>query len=270
MTVIVFLTLVCCKPSNTIILLLQKKIREMVFEPTSIVIANIRIDEPVTVLTDLLVSGVCFYAYFKLRAISEKIKLHYYLKLYFLTMGIATLLGGVIGHGFLYFFNEITNTSLPVSPWKLPGWYVSMFSIAMLERAVIERSKILVPKRVGWFSSRLNIVELLTFMIITGFSLNFFFVEVHSAYGLLIVTSSFSFLIYTKTRHSGSKRFLLAVGLSAISALVFMNQWGFDKWFNHFDISHTIMALGAWFFYRGARYMVLHPIESEPVEDSLI
>jgi hypothetical protein len=141
-------------------------------------------------------------------------------------MGIATFLGGVVGHGFLYFFNDITNVDLPVSPWKLPGWYVSMLSIALLERAVIERSKILVPYRVGWFFSRLNIVELLTFMTITGFTLNSFFVEVHSAYGLLVVTSSFSLFIFIKTRHIGSRRFLVAVACSALSALFFMNKWG--------------------------------------------
>ncbi len=232
----------------------------MVYIQPSIELLGIRIDEPVTTLTDLIVSAICFYAFIKLNKVSKRIKLHYYLKLYFLTMGIATFLGGVVGHGFLYFFNDITNVDLPVSPWKLPGWYVSMLSIALLERAVIERSKILVPYRVGWFFSRLNIVELLTFMTITGFTLNFFFVEVHSAYGLLVVTSSFSLFIFIKTRHIGSRRFLVAVACSALSALFFMNKWGIGPWFNHFDISHSIMAVGAWFFYRGADYMMHLPL----------
>lgn len=235
----------------------------MYFEQPSITIFNIIIDEPVTTLTDLVVSTVCFYAFFKLRAIAERTKLHYYLKIYFASMGVATFFGGVVGHGFLRYFDQLTNFDFPVSPWKLLGWYTSMISIAMLERAVIERSRVLIPKKVGWFFSRLNILELLTFMTITGFSLNFFFVEVHSAYGLLVITSSFSLLIYLKTRHVGSLRFLIAVGISAVSALVFMNQWGIGKWFNHYDISHTLMAFGAWFFYRGATYMITHPIDAE-------
>jgi hypothetical protein len=233
----------------------------MEFIPTSIEILGVRIDEPIATFTDVIVAAVCFYAFFILNRISKRVKLHYYLKLFFLTMGIGTFLGGVIGHGFLYFFNDITHTTLPVSPWKLPGWYASMFSIALLERAVIERSKVLVPASVGRFFSRLNIIELVTFMTITGFTLNFFFVEVHTAYGFLVVTSSFSLFIYLKTHHKGSKRFLIAVACSAISALFFMNKWSFGKWCNYFDISHSVMAVGAWFFYRGADYMMHLPIK---------
>ena len=72
----------------------------MVFEHTSILIGNLRIDEPVTVLTDLIVSAVCFFASFKLFKLSLKNKVHVYLKYYFLSMGIATFIGGVVGHGF--------------------------------------------------------------------------------------------------------------------------------------------------------------------------
>ncbi len=221
----------------------------MELNPT-IYIGNLRFDEPVSTITDFVVSAVCFYAFFKLNKIAKKEKLHYYLKIYFLSMSIATFCGGVIGHGFLYYFDEISNTNMPVSPWKLIGWYTSMISIAMLERAVIQRARILIPKKVGKFFSVLNIVELITFMTITGFTLNFFFVEVHSAYGLLFVTLSFSAFIHYKTRHEGSKRFLIAVGFSAVAALFFMNQWGISKWFNHLDISHSLMAISAWFFYR--------------------
>ncbi len=232
----------------------------MEFVKTSINIAGIRVDEPVTVLTDLLVAAVCFYAYYKLTKISGKQKLHYYLRYYFITMGIATFLGGVVGHGFLYALPY--NQTLAVSPWKLPGWYVSMLSIALLERAVIERAKVLVSPKLGSFFSILNIVELLTFVTIVFITVNFFFVEVHSAYGLLVVTTSFSIFIYYKTKHKGSALFITGVAFSAVSALFFINHWGLHKWFNYFDISHTLMAVGAWFFYRGARYMVLNPIKS--------
>jgi hypothetical protein len=228
----------------------------MYYEQPTILLGQLRIDEPITTITDLMVTTVCFYAFFRLNKISKNIPLHYYLKYYFLSMGLATLFGGIIGHGFLYFFDNISKSNLPVSPWKLPGWYVSMMSIALLERAVIERSKSLVPKKVGRFFSILNLVELATFMTITGITLNFFFVEVHSAYGLLVVTSSFSLFVFLKTRQKGSRLFLIAVSISAISALFFMNQWGIGPWFNHFDISHTLMTLSAWYFYKGAYWMI--------------
>lgn len=173
-------------------------------------------------------------------------------------MGIATTIGGIVGHGFLYAFSY--NESLPVSPWKLPGWLTSMISIAMVERASIEYARKLIKPAVGTFFAWLNIIELITFIIITFSTLNFFFVEVHSAYGLLIVVAGFNGFVYYKTRSEGSKYYLIAVGVSAISALVFMNELGLHTWFNHYDLSHCIMTLSAYFFYRGSMKEIYDPL----------
>lgn len=215
----------------------------------SIHIFGLLIEEPVTTLTDLLVTAICLYAFFKLGKIANKQPVKTYLRIYFLSMGIATAIGGLIGHGFFYAFDYNMY-------WKLPGWLTSMVSIAMLERASIEYSRRLINKKTGVVFAWLNITELFTFMVITLVSQNFFFVEVHSAYGLLVVVSGFNFYIYYNTKSKGSKLFLIAVGFSAISALVFMNKWGISKWFNHFDISHVVMTISAWYFYRGAKYIL--------------
>ena len=112
----------------------------------SIEFFSIRIDEPITTLTDLFVSAMCFYAFYRLNKIPTRNKMHTYLKVYFMSMGIATTIGGIVGHGFLYLFDY--NAALPVSPWKLPGWITSMISIAMIERASIEYArKLIKPKR---------------------------------------------------------------------------------------------------------------------------
>lgn len=212
---------------------------------------GIRIDEPVTTFTDLIVSAVCFYAFFQLHKISLKNQVHWNLKYYFLSMALATLIGGVIGHGFLYLFSFA---------WKLPGWLTSMFSIALLERASILYAKPLVKPRVGNFFAWMNIIELSTFVIVTFSTLNFFFVEVHSAYGLLVIVTSFNFVVYRKRKSEASKLFLIAVGVSAISALIFMNEIGISKWFNHYDISHILMSISAFIFYKGSLKMIDDPL----------
>ena len=219
------------------------------FVQPSIEIFGIRIDEPITTLTDLLVSFLCFLFYFRIRQLKFKNKISYYLKIYFLSMGFATAIGGLIGHGFLYLFSFA---------WKLPGWLTSMLSIALVERAAIENARPLIKPRIGNFFAWLNIIELTTFVIITFSTLNFFFVEVHSAYGLLVVVSGFNMFVYLKTKSKGSKLFLIAVGFSAISALIFMNKWGINPWFNHFDISHCFMAVSAYFFYRGSKQILIY------------
>lgn len=252
----------------------------MYFEQPSIYPFGIRIDEPITTLTDLMVSFVCFYAFYKLNKIQVNNKVHFYLRYYFLSMGIATAIGGLIGHSFLYLFDtqwqspekfvnfmgKIFGEKLMndvANPWKLPGWLTSMFSIALVERASIEYARPLINKKVGAIFAWINIIELLIFVTITFLTLNFFFVEVHSAYGLLIVVTGFNLVVFIKTRKKGSKLFLIAVGFSAVGALFFMNEWGFSPWFNHFDISHIFMTCSAIFFYIGAKDVITDPVLSK-------
>lgn len=106
----------------------------------------------------------------------------------------------------------------------------------------------------------MNLIELSTFIIITFSTLYFFFVEVHSAYGLLFIVTSFNIVVYRKTKSEASKLFLIAVSISAISAVIFMNEWGFSKWFNHYDISHIFMSISAFIFYKGSLKMIDDPL----------
>lgn len=223
----------------------------MPFVQPSIEIYGIRVDEPVTMLTDLLVTVVCIYAFIRLSRIPVKNNVHFYLKFYFLSMGIATAVGGIFGHGFFYLFSFA---------WKLPGWLTSMVSVALLERAVILYARKLIHPFLGKLFAWLNVIELAIFVTITFITLDFFFVEVHAAYGLLIVTTGFSLIVFIKTRNKGSRTFLVAVAFSSVSALIFMNEWGIGPWFNHFDISHLLMAASAWFFYKGSLLIIHDPL----------
>jgi hypothetical protein len=209
----------------------------------SIEIAGIRVDEPMTMLTDLLVSAVCLYAFVKLSKSGLPGRTQLYFRLYFLLMGIATFLGGVIGHGFLYMLSF---------PWKLPGWTVSMLAVAMIERASIEHAKQWIKPGVATFFMILNLVELATIMTITMTALNFKWVEFHSGYGLLGVVLPFHAYTWYRTRDWGSFTIIIAVLIASIAALVFMNKISLHTWFNYLDISHVFMAIGAYTFYIGA------------------
>ncbi|MBE0655537.1 MAG: hypothetical protein IH594_17180 [Bacteroidales bacterium] len=52
---------------------------------------------------------------------------------------------------------------------------------------------------------------------------------------------------------------LVAIGFAMLSALVFMNELSIHTWYNYLDISHTLMAFGAYFFYRAAKKLELAP-----------
>jgi hypothetical protein len=226
----------------------------------SIQLAGIQIAEPVTTLTVLIVSFICFYSFIRLRLIPVQNKVHFFLRYYFLSMGIATAIGGIIGHAFLY--------ALPFE-FKLAGWITSMFSIMLVERASIEYALPLIHNRMGTIFKWINMVELLTFITLTCVRLDFFFVEVHSSYGLLIVVASLNIYVFMKLRTAGSRLFLVAVGFSALAAIIYMNKWSISVWFNYNDISHILMSVSALFFYFGARRIIIDPfpeIDAVPVK----
>jgi len=199
--------------------------------------------EPVTVLTDLLVTAVCWRAAWLLRK-QKPSSLRQLFEAYFWMMGLATAYGGIIGHGFI--------VQLGFS-WKVPGWLISMLAVALLERAAIFHAGSELPERWAKALAWLNVAELISLTAIVLTTLNFFFVEAHAAYGLLGVVGSLEAWLWYRHRSPGSLPLLQAVGIAALAAGVHLFEISLHTWFNHLDLSHCLMAWAAWQFYRGAK-----------------
>ncbi len=209
----------------------------------SIEILGLTIQEPVTSFTDLIVAAVCYYAFFHLHGGKSKERSVFYFKYFFLTMAISTTLGGLIGHAFLYAFGFA---------WKFPGWVVGMCSVAFMERAAIMQARSTMHEKLSRFFAILNIIELGIFIFIAFYTLNFLYVEIHAFYGLLVVFL-FEFFIYRKTRSQSSKIIMWGIAASGMAAVVHIAKFSIHTWFNYFDLSHVLMAVGAYLFYRGAK-----------------
>ena len=210
----------------------------------SIEIFDTTIAEPMVTLTDLMITIVCVYAFFQLRKLNRKGKVHKYIRWYFGIMAIATLLGGILGHAF--------QDQIDLA-WKLPGWLISMLAVMAVERASIIHAKPILNKKLGKFLEIANVVELLTFAVLAFSTLNFFFIQVHSAYGLGLVVLPIHFYVYWKTRNEGSRIFFLTVIFATLAAFFYTSEIGLHKWFNHLDLAHTVMAISMYLLYRGAR-----------------
>ena len=220
----------------------------------TVYLGNIRIDEPIVTLTDILISVLCFlYAYklHKQKVDNRSIQLFKY---YFIMMGIATFLGGVMGHAFLYLADS--------KIWKLPGWITSMFSIMLIERAVINHAGILFPKKVIMGLRIFNVIELVVFLALSVIYLEFFYVEFHSAYGLLVVVCGLEGMLYYKKPNKSSRNILIGLCCAGGAALVFSKKWGLHEWFNHLAVSHVFMAVATYFFYKSAKRMI--PLKKVP------
>jgi len=209
----------------------------------SIEILNLRIDEPITTVTDLLFAAICFYAFFQIRRMESGSRVKWYFKYYFLTLGLGALCGGIFGHAFLY----------RLSPgWKMVSWILTLFSVALITHALVELSRPLVKP---WFSkwvSRINLLILAFALFYTLYTLAFSPVKYYSIFGLVIVVGSLSYYVFLRTRLRGITVLMAAVGIGFISALVFSFEWGLSPWFNHNDISHVILSFSVFGMYKGA------------------
>lgn len=211
---------------------------------------GIEIQEPVTSITDLLVSVICFYSYFKLKKEGPVNRVTKFIKWYFLLMGAATLLGGLLNHAFLYAFNIY---------FKLPSWFLSMFAIMLIERSSIVYSKNLIPGKLSDFFLRFNIFELITIMFFSVYYMNFKFVEFHCVYGFIVVVFSFHLYIYFKTKDSASKMMIYAIVAMMFAMFIFNYPIILDKWFNEKDFAHVIMAISSFILLKSALLMRAEP-----------
>lgn len=216
----------------------------------SILVGNLRVDEPITTLTDIILAIVSFIAFYRIRRLGEKGRFRGYFGFYFLSLGLGALTGGLLGHAFLY----------RIAPaWKLISWILAIISVSLMIHAMVEITRPLLRHRMTRLILLINWFLMPIALYLTMRRLSFSPVTLYTIYGMLLVVGSLSLFTYLKTGTNGVSQFLLAVGLGLISALIFSRQWGFSPWFNHNDISHLILALCAFLFYKGGiSFMEVH------------
>ncbi len=208
---------------------------------------GITILEPFTVLTNLLIATVCFYAYFGLRGKKLNVTfIHRFIGYFFLLIGFATIIGGVLGHAFIY------ATGLY---GKIPGWYTSMAGVALFERAAIAHARPLMNRNAGIFFSVFNYIEIFTFMALSLGTLNFLFVELHAIYGLFVVVFCLELFVYSKTKDPALKNIFIATALGVLAILCHAFKLSINRWFNYNDVSHLVMAVCILFYYKAAKKM---------------
>lgn len=209
----------------------------------SIYIGNFEIGEPVTMITDLMIAAASLYGWWKLRVRANDGKVFTFFRWFFLLTAIGTALGGVIGHGFLYYFGENA---------KLLGFFVGMFAVVAIERSSIFHARPLMKPIIGNVFLVLNIIELIVMMIYTAITIHFSFVEYHVAYGFLIVTFGFHAYVYYRTKDAGSKIILWNTIFLLITVFIFNYPIVPHTWFNHRDLAHIFMAITMFVLLRAA------------------
>lgn len=223
----------------------------------SIEIGPLRIDEPVTTLTDLLLAAVCFFAFFSIRRLGRRGRIKWYFRYYFLFLGLGALSGGLLGHAFL--------TRLAPG-WKLISWVSTIISVGFMIHAMLELVRPLLRSRLRRLITHLNWMAMALAIFQTIWTSSFVPTTCYSIFGMLIVVGSLSVYIFLKTGSKGVVRFLFGLGLGVISAFIFIQGWGISPWLTHNDISHIILSISILVIYKGVSLVMAVPDNWSPLQ----
>ncbi|MBI1221401.1 MAG: hypothetical protein GC180_02260 [Bacteroidetes bacterium] len=201
-----------------------------------------------TTLTDVILAAFIFNWYLQLRKLNGESGTRKLLLRHFLFLSIATFLGGVMGHGFLYVFGPYG---------KLPGFALSIIAVFMLELAVIRLSgSHLKP---GFYRAlySLALAISLSCLTLSFWSPKFVWVAFQSTFGLLFVTGGLSWMMIRKRIFRDAfVQIWRGIAFSIAAALVFAFRYDFHVWFNHKDFSHIFLILSSWFIFKGAKNLL--------------
>jgi hypothetical protein len=216
------------------------------FQP-DISLYGFRIGEPVITLTALLISVVCGYCWWRLRKAQSESDALKLTRLFFLFMGISTLIGGLVGHAFLYL--------LPFG-FKIPGWLLGMVAASALAQASVARSEDILKRGTKRFFTVLNIGGFAVLFLLLISTLWFPIVEIHSAFSLVLIVSLLEAYRLKKLSDPGSRFILYGILLAVAAVSVHILKWSLSEWFTFFDIGHVFLCGTMWMIMRGAEVSV--------------
>lgn len=212
------------------------------FQP-DLIVAGLRLGEPVIAFTGLLVTLVCFLAWRRLGEVSAPDDALRLSRIFQLLMAISTFIGAVVGHLFLY--------RLPFE-FKMPGWILGMVAVSALEQASIERAKPFIKpgwkRALGWA----NMVALTLAIWFVSSTLWFPTVEIHAALGLLGIVVPLEAYLLLKHGRRGSRHILWGILWLVVAVGVHMSKYSLGPWFCFFDLSHLCMCAAFWQIMCGA------------------
>lgn len=211
-------------------------------------IGSLRFDELSSLLTDLAVALIAAYAAYQLAKIPGEQGGKKLLLVHFICLSLATFFGGLLGHSLLH----------ATGPYgKLPGWLFSIASVFALEIFVLRIGASVVKQRGYTLSYALSAALVISCTILTIISLKFFWVMLHTVYGLLLLTGIYAIILIRKKRFARTFRWFWAgIGATLLAGFVFIMKLSPWDLLSSMNLSHVILGFSAWFFYLGGKYFL--------------
>ncbi|HLO46143.1 DUF6962 family protein [Lacihabitans soyangensis] len=201
------------------------------------------LSEPVTSLTDLLLSISCFYFFFSIQKLNDNCSSQSHWLKFYLFLGFSTLLGA-LSHGIF----ERHNNAFYNSVW-LVMQVTAGFSTFFAQAAAFGELK---NENVRKWMLGLSIFQMLIFLPSVFYFFDFRVVAVNS----LIAMTQMVVVFFPLKLENWVHRTYISFGfiISFLTIYVHAQKLSFSKWFNHNDISHVIMYVSILLIFRGIKY----------------
>lgn len=206
---------------------------------TTIYIYNFPIHEPVTVLTDYMITFLCFMFFFRLKNENKIVSIKYW-KCFFLFFGVSTLVGGC-SHALFTIHEGFAYKSFWIAMQVLSGFAVFSAQQATYN-TVLQNAK----NRELWKGS--YILQLIIFLAGVFIFQNFLVVVLDNAIGLIPVM----ILHFMDSKNSRQNK-LIANGIliSFLTAFVHGTKLSLNAYFNFNDISHVLIMISLFVLFLG-------------------
>jgi hypothetical protein len=206
-------------------------------ELTQWILGGLTVLEPVTALTDFLVTAVCIAGFVKFMRIEKPLgNAVTVFAWFFLFMGLGTLFAGLMTHAFSYAFDAETKIH------NLPNWLFNVISVTLFEISNIIMAKKYLPNLNTKIYYAVILVESCTVLSMLLYFMSYNVAIGHISFALYIISLPLQIIIYKKHRSNYSKYMIYGILLMLITGPVMAVKFQFSPWFNHNDISHVTIA----------------------------
>lgn len=197
---------------------------------------GLHLQEPMGIIMNMLIALFCLFAFFQLQERRQDEAVHWW-KLFFLTFGVSTFLGG-LAHGFFYYFGV---------PGKFPCWILGCLANIFAAKGMLSfpgyENKNRALDALVWSKSLI----LLAAALITQ---KFIFITIDAILTYLSFTGGYALLLVKR----GLKEVkLMVIGVIVLipSSFIFLQKINPHRWLNKDDLSHVLMLGCILCFYLG-------------------
>lgn len=209
---------------------------------TYISLFGFKLFEPVTILTNSIITIYCLFVYLRTLKFNHQISRHW--GIFFLLMALSSLLGSLT-HGI---HDQLGVTFLKTS-WFLMN-SVSLIGIYFFYRAAFIYSNLQKENTTQIFNYA-ALVWIITLLVITFFLNSFLLIKIHA--GIVLLYSLIVHFITFRNKHAGSGYIVAGIIISFLSIVVHSLKFSFGEWFNYKDISHVIVLTSMILLFKGVK-----------------